>query len=112
MTPKPVKKPSAGKNVCVFNNILYVKNNTAICRFGAANLKRKTIKLGTTQWALKPKQKGNSKINNQIKKSLYNFIMHHPQVVQSPIFNDCQKVDIDGHTEPNFFPERLLQISV
>ena len=44
--------------------------------------------------------KGNSKINDRIKKSLYNRIMHHPQVVQSPIVNDCLKFDIDGHTEP------------
>ena len=46
------------------------------------------------------KKKVNSEINNQIKKSLYNWIMRHPQVVKSPIFNDCLKVNIDGHTRP------------
>ena len=38
--------------------------------------------------------------------------MHHPQVVQSPISNDCLKVKIDGHTEPQLVPNNLLQVSV
>ena len=38
--------------------------------------------------------------------------MHHPQVVQSPIFNDCTKVNIDGHTRPKIVTIVLLQISV
>ena len=38
--------------------------------------------------------------------------MHHPQVVQSPISNDCLKVKIDGHTEPQLVPKLLLQVSV
>ena len=38
--------------------------------------------------------------------------MHHPQVVQSPIFNDCLKVKIDGPSIPQFYPKLLLQVSV
>ena len=38
--------------------------------------------------------------------------MHHPQVVQSPIFNDCLKVNIGGHTEPQLVPKLLLRVSV
>ena len=38
--------------------------------------------------------------------------MHHPQVVQSPIVNDCLKVKIDGCTEPQMVPKHLLQVSV
>ena len=57
-------------------------------------------------------QKGNSKINYQIKKSLYNWIIHHPQVVQSPIVNDFLKMKIDGHTEPQLVPKLLLQVSL
>ena len=38
--------------------------------------------------------------------------MHHPQVAQSPIFNDCLKVKMDGHTEPQMIPKFLLQVSV
>ena len=38
--------------------------------------------------------------------------MHHPQVVQSPIANDCMKVKIYGHTELQLVPTLLLQVSV
>ena len=61
---------------------------------------------------IEKKRKGNSKINDQIKKSLYNWIMHHPQVAQSSIVNYCLKVNIDGHTEPQLVPKILLQVSV
>ena len=37
--------------------------------------------------------------------------MHHPQVVQSPIFNDFLKVNIDGHTEQKLFPKFLPHFS-
>ena len=51
-------------------------------------------------------------MNNQIDKSLFNWIMHHPQVVQSTIFNYSLKVNIDGHTGLQFFPKFSLQVSV
>ena len=38
--------------------------------------------------------------------------MYHPQVVQSPILNDCLKLNIDGHTEPQLVPNFLLQVSI
>ena len=38
--------------------------------------------------------------------------MHHPQFFQSPIVNNCLKVEIDGHTEPQLVPKMLLQVSV
>ena len=38
--------------------------------------------------------------------------MHNPLVVQSPIVNDCLKVNIYGHTEPQLVPKLLLQVSV
>ena len=38
--------------------------------------------------------------------------MRHPQVVPSLIINDCLKVKMYGHTELNFFPKLLLQVSV
>ena len=38
--------------------------------------------------------------------------MHHPQVVQSPIVNDCLKVKIDGHNELQLVPKLLLHVSV
>ena len=85
MTPTPVKKPSARKSLCLFTKILYVRNKTAVRQVGAAKSKRKAIKSGNIPWVLKQKQKGNSKINYHIKKSLYNWIINHPQFVQSPI---------------------------
>ena len=38
--------------------------------------------------------------------------MHHPQVVQSPIVNDCLKVKIDGPTEPQLVPKLLSKMSI
>ena len=38
--------------------------------------------------------------------------MRHPQVVQSPIVDDCLKVKIDGHTEPQLVPDFLFQVSI
>ena len=38
-------------------------------------------------------------------------MMHHPQIVQSSIVNDCQKLNIDGHTEPQLVQKLLLQVS-
>ena len=40
------------------------------------------------------------------------MITHHPQVVQSPISNDCLKVMFDDQTEPQLFPKLLIQVSV
>ena len=52
------------------------------------------------------------KISKQIKKYLYNWIMHHPQVVQSPSANGCLKVNIYGYTELQLVPKLLLHVSV
>ena len=43
-------------------------------RVGATKSKRKGIKFGNTPWSLKKKGEGNSKIDEQINKSLYNWI--------------------------------------
>ena len=40
------------------------------------------------------------------------WIMNHPQVVQSPIINECMKVKINGHNRPQIIPKLLLQVSV
>ena len=61
---------------------------------------------------IEKKRNVNSKVDEQIKKSIYNWIMHHPQVLQSPIVNDCLKVKNDGHTEPQLAPKLLLHVSV
>ena len=64
----------------MFTNILDVKK-PAYRRVGAAKSKYKASNFVNTPWALKQKQKGNSKIYQQINKALYNWIIHHPQVV-------------------------------
>ena len=51
----------------------------------------------------------NSKIDEQIKKPQYNWVTHHPQVVQLPIFNYCLRVKIYGHTELQLVPKLLFQ---
>ena len=57
------------------------------------------------------KRKGHSKINEQIKRNMYAWITRHPQVHQSPIYNDFIKVMLDYQTEPQLVPIFLLQFS-
>ena len=82
MTSTPFKKPSARKSLWLFTNILDVKKKTATRQVGAAKSKRKAVKCGNIPWVFKQTRKGHSKINDQINKSLYYWIMHHPQAVQ------------------------------
>ena len=112
MNPTPVKEPSAQKSLFMFTNILDVNKKTAYRRVGAAKSKSKVIIYGNTPWALKQNQKGHSKLSEMIRKSLYNWILHHPQVVQSPIENNYLKVKIDGYTERQLFPKKVLHVCV
>ena len=43
---------------------------------------------------------------------MYAWITRYPQVVQSPILNDCLKVMFDDQTEHQLGPKLLLQVSV
>ena len=61
---------------------------------------------------MEQEQKGHSKISEDIRKSIYNRIIHNKKVVQSPTANDCLKVKIDGYTETQPVPKFLLQASV
>ena len=108
MTSITIKKLSAQKSLCLFTNIFEVKK-TSYRRVGSAKSKRKAIKFVNKPFTLKQKRKWHSKIYEQIKKSLYNFIMHNLQVVQSPIANDCLKVKIDGHTEPQLVQNKYFR---
>ena len=65
----------------MFTNILDVNKKNAYRRVGATKSKRKAIKFGNTPWALKQNEKDTKNIE-EIKKYLYNWIIHHPQVVQ------------------------------
>ena len=97
-TSTPFKKPSAIKSLCLFTNILDDQPKTAKRRFVLAESRCKAMKVGNILWAKKTKRKGHSKTNEQIKRNLYTWITCHPQVVQSPISNDCLKVILDNQT--------------
>ena len=112
ITSTPFNTPRARKSLRMFTNILDLKDKTATRLVGASKYKRKAIKYGNIPWALKQNRKVDSKIYEQIKKSLCNWIMHHPQVMQSPIFNDCMNVKLDGNTEPQLDQKLLLHVSV
>ena len=43
---------------------------------------------------------------------MYTWITRNPQVVQSPISNDCIKVVLYDQPEPTLVPKLLLQVSV
>ena len=63
-------------------------------------------------WSSITNRRRHTKINEPFKKICYNCILQHPQVVQSPIFNDCLKVSIYFHSEPQVVPKFPLQVSV
>ena len=111
MTSTLVKKPSARKSLCLFINILNVKNKTAKRRIGAEKYKCRSIKL-VNSLCTKKNRTGHSKINEQIKRNMYAWITRHHQVVQSPISNDCLKVMFDDQKEPQLVPNFLLQVAV
>ena len=56
-------------------------------------------------------RKGHTKINEQINKYLYNWILQHPQVLQSPIANDCLEASIDSTLNNSWF-KKIPQVYV
>ena len=50
MTSTPVKKPSDRKSLCLFTNLLDVKNKTPKRRIVSAKSKRRSMKVGTIPW--------------------------------------------------------------
>ena len=63
-------------------------------------------------WSSIKSRKVNTKTNKQNNKYLYKWIIQHPQVVHSPIDNDCLKFSIGGHSEPQLVSKMLLQVYV
>ena len=62
-------------------------------------------------WSSIPKRWGCSKFYQQVKKSLYNWILQNIQVVVSPISNYCLKLSIDGQVKPQLVPKLLFHVS-
>ena len=108
MPSTPVKKPSPRKSLWLSKNILDIKPKTEKPLFAAVKPRHKSKKVGSSLWT----KKMHSKIDEHIKHNLYTWITSHPQVVQSPISNDCLKVMLDDQTEPQLVPNLLLQVSV
>ena len=61
-------------------------------------------------WSSTQNRRGNSKTNQQVQKSLYNWILQHPKVVHPPIENVCLKLSIEGQIETQLVPKLLLQV--
>ena len=79
--PMIVKKCSAQKSLRLFTEVLYVKNKPSVRRVGAAKSRHKEIRAGSMLWSSIPKRKGHKKINEQVKISIYNWILQYTQVV-------------------------------
>ena len=108
-TSTPAKKPRARISLRMFTNIFDVKKGGLPIKWELLSLSARKLNLAMS---IETKAKGNSKIDEHIKKYLYNWIMNHPQVVQSTIVNDLLKVKIDGHAEPQLLPKCLFQVYV
>ena len=106
-----VKQCSERKKLRLFTEVLDFKKKTSVLRVSAAESKRKAMRAGSMLWSSIPNRKGHTKINEQVRISLYNFILQHPQAVQSPIAHDCLKVSIDGNSESQLVSKLLLQVS-
>ena len=110
--PMIIKKCSARKSLRLFTAVLDLKKKTDFLQVGATKSTHKATISGIMLWSSIPKRKEHTKIKEQVKKYLYNWILQHPQVEQSPISNDCLRVSIDGHSEPQLVTKLLLQFSV
>ena len=101
MKPNPsvsTKMPITIKSLHQCSEILDVKHNTAIFRLGAAKEKHRFIRTGNVLWSNISKCSGHKKINQKVVEALYNWILHHPQVMQSTIVNYCLYVSIDANS--------------
>ena len=99
-------------NRCVYSQTYWMLNqNQKNVVLSLKNIKAEPIKL-VISCGLKKKQKGHSKINDQIKHNLYTWITCHLQVFQPPICNDCLKVMLYDQTETQLVPKLLLLVSV
>ena len=61
-------------------------------------------------WSSIPNSIEHIKINERLRKSLYNWILQNLQVVKYTIANDCHKISIDGPSESQSAPKCLLQV--
>ena len=86
------KTPMQENHSVYLPKFLDIKKETAVLWVGATKKELKEIRSGIMFWSSIPKRKRHIKINEQVKISLYNWILQDPQVVQYLIVNDCLKV--------------------
>ena len=98
------------KSLCQFSKTLDVKPKTDVCRLCASKSNHKISIPGSMLWSIITKRRSYKNINECVKRSLCNWIIRHPQVVQSPIYNYCIKISIYGQAEPQLFPRFLLKL--
>ena len=107
-----VKKSSARKSLPQCLDTLEFKPNTYVHKVCDTKSKCKAIRAGIMLWSSIPNRRGYSKIDQQVKKALYNYIIKHPQVVVSSVSNDCLKLFIGGQVEPQLVTKLLFQLLV
>ena len=102
------RNPSARKSLRKYSKKLDVKHKTDVRRIGKAKTKHKATKADNVLWSNIAKPRGHKKINQKVREYLYRWVIHHPQVVQSSIANDCLYVFIDINNKKQFIPKFLL----
>ena len=71
-----------------------------------------TVQTGTL-FSQVVKSKGWTKVNKDLEEKAIAFIEHHPNVVQSPLMNDCVLLkDKDDPTVVHKVPKLLLEVSI
>ena len=99
MTPnqyESMKNPSAQKSLRQFSETLDVKHKTGVGRLGKARANLKAIITSNVLWSNISKRSGHAKMNRNVRKALYNWIIHHTQVVQYTTANYCIYLSTDG----------------
>ena len=81
---------------------------TAVHRTRYSKTERKVIPIDSDLWYSIHTQREHTKINASVKKTLYNQVLNHPQVVQSPIASKYLKVAASGHIEKQIVPKLLF----
>ena len=104
------KQPKARKPLCKFATTLNVKPKTYIHRICADKSKCKEIISCSQVWSKIPNIQGHTKINEHVNIAFYYWILCHPQIVQSPIANNCLKITINRKTAPQLVSRFLLQV--
>ena len=107
-----VKYSSARKSLHQFSESFDIKPKTDVLKFCADRSKQNAIISVSMLWSGILKRWVHSKINQQVKKALYDCILQHHQVLQFPIANFRFRLSIEGQSETQLVPKTLLHVLV